>query len=127
MVASLMEGYDGFPDIVEIKRPEGEIKFWTDKQDHGNFVPSAALTKATTQASRYVYEVEREANSDKFIRRVGIRTVKPRGVLISGLSNSWSEEQIEAYRILNSGYHNLTLVSYDHMLEGAKRILGVDS
>ena len=84
----LMEAYDGFLDVVEIKRPEDGLQFWAASLDHGNYVPSTDLTKAFTQASRYIYEVEREANSVKFLERVGqIKTVKPRCILIFGRSN----------------------------------------
>lgn len=122
----LMQAYDGFVDIIEIKRPEGSFKFWADELDHGNYVPSGELTKAITQATKYIYEVEREADSVKFLERVGnIKTIKPRCVLIFGRSDDWNKEQREAYRILNSSYHNLTIMTYDHVLSRAKRILGV--
>ena len=123
----LMRAYDGFLDVVEVKRPGGELRFWSDTLDHGNYVPAADLTKALTQASRYIYEVEREANSEKFRERVsGVRTVKPRCILIFGRSQGWNEKQAEAYRILNAGFHNLTVLTYDHVLDRARRILGVD-
>lgn len=123
----LMQAYDGFLDIVEIKRPEGTLRFWADDQDHGNYVPSSDLTKAVTQATKYIYEVEREANNVKFLERVGnVKTIKPRCVLIFGRSNNWNDEQKEAYRILNSSYHNLMIMTYDHVLRRAKRILGID-
>lgn len=124
----LMEAYDGFLDVVEIKRPEGGLQFWAASLDHGNYVPSTDLTKAITQASRYIYEVEREANSVKFLERVGqVKTVKPRCILIFGRSNKWDNSQIEAYRILNAGFHNITIMTYDHVLGRAKRIVGVNS
>ncbi len=123
----LMEAYDGFLDIIEIKRPEGSLQFWADGQDHGNVVPSGDLTKAITQATKYIYEVEREANSVKFLERVSnIKTIKPRCILIFGRSNDWNDKQKEAYRILNSSYHNLQIMTYDHILSRAKRILGID-
>ena len=123
----LMEAYDGFLDIVEIKRPEGELRFWAAALDHGNDVPSSDLTKAITQASRYIYEVEREANSVKFLERVGqVKTVKPRCILIFGRSSDWNSSQVETYRIMNAGFHNLTVMTYDHVLARAKRIVGVD-
>lgn len=124
----LMEAYDGFLDVVEIKRPEGGLQFWAASLDHGNYVPSTDLTKAFTQASRYIYEVEREANSVKFLERVGqVKTVKPRCILIFGRSNKWDNSQIESYRILNAGFHNITIMTYDHVLGRAKRIVGVNS
>lgn len=123
----LMEAYDGFLDIVEIKRPQGELRFWAASLDHENYVPSSDLTKAITQASRYIYEVEREANSVKFLERVGqVKTVKPRCILIFGRSNDWNSNQIETYRIMNASFHNLTVMTYDHVLGRAKRIIGVD-
>jgi len=122
----LMQAYDGFLDIVEIKRPDGEMKFWADKQDHGNWVPATDLVKAISQSTRYIYEVEREANSVKFLERVGnVKTIKPRCVLIFGRSHDWSGQQREAYRILNASYHNLSIMTYDHVLDRAKRILGL--
>jgi len=121
----LMEAYDGFLDIIEIKRPEGSMSFWANAMDHGNYVPSTDLIKAVTQASAYIFEVEREANSVKFLERVdGVKTIKPRCIIIFGRSDNWNEKQIEAFRILNSGYHNLTIMTYDHVLQRARRIVG---
>jgi hypothetical protein len=50
----LMEAYDGFLDIIEIKRPDRKLKFWADALDHDNYVPSADLIKAITQATKYL-------------------------------------------------------------------------
>lgn len=123
----LMKAYDGFLDVVEIKRPEGGLRFWAATLDHGNYIPSTDITKAITQATKYIYEVEREANSVKFLERVGhVKTVKPRCILIFGRSNDWNSAQCEAYRILNSNYHNLTIMTYDHVLDRARRILGLE-
>ena len=75
----LMETHDGFLDIVEIKRPEGRLKFWAHAQDHGNYVQSSDLTKAITQATKYIYKLEREANNVDFLKRVAnVETIKPR-------------------------------------------------
>lgn len=123
----LMQAYDGFVDIVEIKRPGGTDRFWRSSRDHGNCIPSSGLVEAIAQASRYIYEVERESNSVKFLERIGnVRTVKPRGILLFGRSSGWDEQECEAYRVLNSSYHNLTIMSYDHVLERAKRMVGHD-
>lgn len=120
----LLEAYDGFLDIVEIKRPDGNLNFWATSKDHGNYIPHQDLVKAITQASKYIFEVERESNSIKFLERVdGVRTIKPRCVLIFGRSNVWDIEQKESFRLLNSNYHNLNIMTYDHVLERAKRII----
>ena len=122
----LMETYDGFLDIVEIKKPQGNLQFWADAKDHKNYVQSSSLTKAVTQAINYIFERELEANNVKFLERIGAKAIKPRCILIFGRSDSWNDEQKEAYRILNSSYHNLTIMTYDHVLTRAKRILDID-
>lgn len=122
----LMEAYDGFLDIIELKRPDGGFHFWSPQKDHDNFVPHSDLIKAITQTANYIYEVEREMNSIKFLSRTGhVPVVKPRAVLIYGRSYDWDDEKRKAYRILNSCYHNITILTYDHVLERAKKILGI--
>lgn len=91
-----------------------------------HYVPHSDLTKAITQAQRYVYEVEREANSVKTLERLeGVKAVKPRCTLIYGRSCEWNPEQVEAYRILNSSQHSLSILTYDHVLERARRMLSI--
>lgn len=122
----LMQAYDGFLDIVEIKRPEGGLTFWANSSDHNNLIPSQQLIKAITQSNNYIYEVERESNSLKFQERLGgVKVIKPRCILIFGRSNKWTEKHYEAYRILNSSFHNLTILTYDQVLQRANRILGI--
>jgi len=48
----LMQAYDGFLDIIEIKRPAKGLKFWADKKNHNNYIPSSELVKAITQANQ---------------------------------------------------------------------------
>jgi hypothetical protein len=121
----LMQSYDGFLDVIEIKRPEGDLKFWASALDHGNYYPHSDLIKAITQSISYIHEVELQANDMKFFERVGkVKTIKPRCTLIFGRSNDWNQAQQEAFRVLNSSYHNLTIMTFDHVLERAKRIIG---
>jgi hypothetical protein len=122
----LVQAYDGFLDLIEIKRPGGAMRFWADALDHGHHVPHSDLTKAITQAQRYIFEVEREANSIKTLERLGgVKAVKPRCTLIYGRSEDWTGEQTEAYRILNASQHSLSILTYDHVLERARRMLSI--
>ncbi len=122
----LMQAYDGFLDIIEIKRPSKDNDFWAKSEDHNNPIPSTALIKAITQASKYIHEVEKQSDSLSFLKRVsGTRTIKPRCIVIFGRSNDWTDKQKETFRILNSSYHNLTILTYDHVLHRAKRVLGI--
>ncbi len=119
----LMEAYDGFLDIIEIKRPSRGLRFWAETRDHENLVPATDLVKAITQVTNYLFEVEQEANSQKFLDRVGVRVVKPRATLVFGRSEQWGDDERHAYRILNRSYHDLTVLTYDHVLDRAERIL----
>ena len=121
----LMRAHDGFIDIIEIKRPDRDLTFWHSSKDHNNYIPSLDLIKAITQASKYINEIEKRANDLDFHERADkMKVIKPRCVLIFGRSNNWNGEQREAYRILNASYHNLTILTYDHVLARASRILG---
>lgn len=119
----IMKSYDGFVDLVEIKKPNG-LPFWASTKDHGNYVPSADLTKAITQCLNYIYAIELEASSTKFARRIGSRVIKPRCILIFGRSYDWNDEQREAYRILNAAYNQVSILTYDHISERAQNVLG---
>jgi hypothetical protein len=81
-------------------------------RDHGNPIPHTDLIKAITQAHRYLYEIEQEANSLKFVERVGLRAIKPRCTLVFGRSADWDDDERRAYRILNGGYHSLSVLTY---------------
>lgn len=120
----IMRAFDSFIDLVEIKKPNG-LPFWASTKDHDNYVPSSDLTKAITQCLNYIYEIEREANSQKFIERTQSKVIKPRCILVFGRSDSWNDEQREAYRILNSAYNQLSILTYDHLLSRAKNVLGL--
>lgn len=122
----LVKAFDGFLDIVEIKKPNG-LKFWSDTKDHDNYIPSSDLIKAITQCQNYLYEIERESNSAKFLERTnGTKIIKPRCLLVFGRSNDWSEDKQKAFRILNSSYTQISIMTYDHLLSRANRILGIN-
>lgn len=121
----LMQSYDGFLDVVEIKRPDGDLKFWHSTLDHGNYIPHSDLIKAITQSIIYIHKVEKRANDIDFFENVGhVKVIKPRCTLIYGRSKGWNMEQQEAFRVLNSSYHNLTIITFDHVIERARRIIG---
>lgn len=120
----IMRAYDGFVDLVEIKRPNG-IPFWATSKDHDNYVPSTELIKAITQCLNYLRAIQEEANSAKFIQKMKSKVIKPRCILIFGRSNNWNNEQCEAYRILNAAYNQLSIMTYDHLLMRAKNVMGV--
>lgn len=115
----LLKTYDGFVDIVELKLPTEE--FWTNEN-----IPRSELTAATMQCSRYILQTERKINDLEFNKKINnTPIVKPRITLIYGRSKLWDNDKKEAYRVLNSSYSNLNIISYDHLLERAKRLVGI--
>jgi len=126
----LVKSYDGFLDIIEIKKHK-DLNFWSPKLDHENLVPHQDLIKAITQSQNYLYEIEREMNNKKSDEKFNNTPIaKPRIVLIFGRSNNWGSDKKNdeklAYRILSASYYNLTILTYDHVLDRAKRILGAE-
>jgi len=118
----LVETFDGFVDLVEIKRPEGSLQFWSPAKEHGNLIPHQDLIKAVTQVQNYILELEKEMNSIKTQKRLNnTAIIKPRATLIYGRSNTWGNEEKQAFRLLNSGYQNITILTYDHVIDRAKR------
>ncbi len=116
----LLKSYDGFVDIIELKLPKEFM--WT--QDNN---PTSVLTKAIMQCSRYILQVERKMDSNEFGKKINqTPIVKPKITLIYGRSEHWTGEQKEAYRVLNSSYSNLNIISYDHLLERAKRLIDLN-
>lgn len=117
----LLKSYDGFVDIVELKLPSEE--FWT-----AEYIPRSELTAAVMQCNRYLLQTERKINDLEFNKKIQqTPIVKPRITLIYGRSQSWGDNGREAYRVLNSSFSNLNIISYDHLLERAKRLIGVSS
>ena len=123
----LVEAHDGFLDIVEIKKPSG-LKFWSWDASHKNWYPAPDLVQAITQSSAYLLEIERQTDSKKFTERVdGVAVVKPRAILLFGRNIDWDANRSQAFRLLNSQYHNISVLTYDHVLLRAKRMLGIAS
>ena len=122
----LVEAYDGRADITELKRPC--LAFWQAEKDHDNYVPHPDLIAAITQAQNYQFALEGEIDSIKTRERLkGIPIAKPRSLLIYGRSKGWVDGQLEAQRLLNAGYTNLNVITYDQVLRRAKIIIGSKS
>lgn len=117
----LLKSFDGFVDIVELKLPTAP--FWTDEN-----IPRSELTGASMQCNRYILQTERKINDLEFNKKIqNTPIVKPRITLIYGRSQSWGDNEKEAYRVLNSSYSNLNIITYDHLLERAKRLISINN
>ena len=122
----LVEGYDGRADVIELKRPR--LEFWESEKDHDNYIPHPHLVAAIVQAQNYQFELEGEMNSYKTHKRLGgIPIAKPSALLIYGRSCNWDDDQFEAQRLLNAGFTNLNVITYDQVLHRARIVIGSNS
>ncbi len=67
----IAKNMDGFVDVIEIKKIGESKKFFEDKEDHGNLVPSSSLTRAITQLANYLSTLEHKANDLDTTNRLG--------------------------------------------------------
>lgn len=119
----LVEAYDGRADIVELKRPG--LAFW--QAERTTTITFRILTSWPRLSKRKTnqFALEGEIDSIKTRERLkGIPFAKPQSVLIHGRSNDWTDDQFEAQRLLNAGFTNLTVITYDQVLHRAKIIMG---
>ena len=119
----LVKAPDGFVDIIELKRYKTSANFWSSSLDHHNYVPHSDLVKAITQCQNYLFSVERQMNSVELQDRIKCKIVKPRITLVFGSSFDWDEEKWQAFRILNSSYHSLSITTYDILLQRCKNLV----
>lgn len=109
-----VKDFDGFLDIIELKLPSED--FWT-----ADINPTAKLTKAIMQCMRYITEAERKMDTAKKLNSLQACILKPKISLIVGRSIDWDEQRKKQFRILNSSFHNITILTYDHVLNRAKQ------
>jgi hypothetical protein len=117
----LVHAADNHLDLIEIKRPS--LTFWSATPDHGNLVPHPDLVKAWTQSQNYLFALEREMNSGKTTERLGLPIAKPRALLVFGRSDKWEARHFQAQRLINGGFSNLQILTYDQVKSKAQRIL----
>lgn len=114
---------DNFIDVIEVKLPEVEL-FRYDSH-HNNYYSSSELTKAIAQTQNYIFELEKMTTEEEFQTNNNCKIIKPRGIVLIGTRNELNEEEVKYLRILNSSYHNLTVITYQQLLEKAKNILSL--
>jgi len=124
----LFESEDGFIDIVEIKHPH--LEFW-QKDGGGNYKKyrdylqhSEHLKGAITQATNYIFQVEKKFSDPDWCRKNKCETpVKPKCTIIFGRSKDWKIEEKIAFRLLNDSLHGIEIITFDHLYSRASKIL----
>lgn len=124
----LFNSEDGFVDIVEIKHPH--VDFW-EKDSSGNhkkyrdFIQhSEDLKGAVTQATNYIFQVEKKFSDPDWCRKNHCETpVKPKCTVIFDRSLNWFIDEKTAFRLLNDSLHGIEVITFDHLYSRAERVL----
>jgi hypothetical protein len=126
----LFKSEDGFVDIVEIKHPH--LPFWQKDRNsnysryRGYLQPGGDLKGAMTQAINYIFQIEKKFNDTDWLRENDCEApVKPTCTVVLGRSNDWKVEENTAFRLLNDSLHGISIITFDHLYDRAKRLLDI--
>jgi HD superfamily phosphohydrolase len=127
----LTKHLDGFLDLIELKNPaliNGKLFDIIIKQRDGKqynvYQPAKELNNAIFQCIRYIRELEKKSsNIDSVKKFENTFIIKPRATLVFGRSNSFTPEEWEALRLLNSHLNHINVITYDILLNRAERII----
>lgn len=109
---------ESYVDIVEVKLPN--TKLFNYDNSHSNYYPTADLTKAISQTQNYIFELEKKTTDEEYQSLRNCKIIKPKGIIVFGSDQPLTDSEMEYLRILNSSYHNLSILTYQQLLEKAK-------
>jgi hypothetical protein len=106
-----VERYDGYADIVEIKKPSTEI-----------FDKKGKLTKnfgsALQQLIEYIDEANYAGDSKTVSKKMEFQFLKPKGILIIGRT-----QDQEKLKNLKYYFHNIEILTFDDVLQRGKTVI----
>jgi len=114
--------YDGFYDIVEIKKASAELFTGLDKTDHKLLTPtrespmSGDLKDAISQIINYLEQANTLGDSLHKLNE-NIKIHKPRGYIIIGREDAKYKDAITT---VNDYLNNIEILTYDRLYEKAK-------
>lgn len=115
----ILTSTDGYQDIIELKLPSETVLLYDSS--HKDWYPSAALSKAITQGITYIQESE---DARTIIRaKEKLPFLKPRAKIVIGRSEDWNSDKQDSLRKLNSSLQNIQIMTYDHLLASANRMI----
>lgn len=113
--------HDGFPDLWELKRPEDPVfRSYNQRLHH-----SLECARAVGQVMEYLDATTREARSGNLSyearRGISVELARPCGFVVIG--RYANEAERERLRLENSYLANLTILTYDDLVERAAQLL----
>ncbi|MGH7298205.1 MAG: Shedu anti-phage system protein SduA domain-containing protein [Polyangiaceae bacterium] len=120
IVDLLLTDLAGFRDVVELKRPDAPVL--RADPSHGSYYFSSAASRAIGQVHKYL-DVLQDTMSHSLEAHPLLVAYHPRATIVIGRSHRWSKAQTRALRGLNARMHNITVMTYDHLVAQAKQLL----
>lgn len=111
----------GFRDLIELKRPDMTVLRWDDS--HKNWYWSADASKAIGQCHRYLDVLHDEVADGQLRDSPEVVAYHPRATIVIGRSSSWEHSQHKALHGLNRRLADISVITYDHLLEQARSTL----
>jgi hypothetical protein len=108
-----MQRYDGYADIVEIKKANENLFGKKGKM-------SATLSSAIQQLIEYIDDAILEGDSKRISKKLTINFLKPKGILIIGKG---TKDEIDKLKILADYFHNIEILTYSELLKRGKQII----
>ncbi|MCF7860893.1 DUF4263 domain-containing protein [Candidatus Woesearchaeota archaeon] len=109
-----VEKYDGYADIVEIKKSSENLFLKNGKM-------SKPLADALQQLIEYIDDAIIEGDSKRISNKLQINFLKPKGILIIGKTKN--EEIKQKIAQLAYYFHNIEILTYDDLYERGKCIV----
>jgi hypothetical protein len=120
IVDLLLTDLAGFRDVVELKRPDARVL--RADPSHGSYFFSSDASRAIGQAHKYM-DVLQDTMSRSLEAHPLLVAYHPRATIVIGRSDKWRPGQTRALRGLNARMHNITVMTYDHLVAQAKQLL----
>ncbi len=124
----LFPTWDGFIDILEIKKPTEEV-IRKDPHHPGSYMWSSKTNEAIGQVVNYINEVDlnkfilRERIENKYPHLKDIIMIKPRAFILIGKSELLDRRDKEALHKLNYSLHGIEVITYTDLLTRGNKII----
>lgn len=119
----MLKSADSYFEIVELKRSTPKLF----KRDHDQWVISAEVSDAVSQAANYIAFIELDRGSIFKRFKVDLHKIKAK-VLIGYIGEGTeADEQREALRTFNSHLHRIEVLTYDQLIRTGENVISANA
>ena len=119
--------FNGNTDIIEIKKPFGNIGIVTSSKYRDNHIPVRELSGSIMQVEKYIFylntwgkkgeELLTKKYSSKLPHNFSIKITNPTGIIIMGRDDSMNTKQQKDFEIIKRKYKNIVdILTYDDIV-----------